>query len=379
MTVHEVFEAKGKCSSSKDKTKEKSHKSHKEKSHKDKNKGSSLKDPEPKDGPSSKKPRTDPTVDLMLEPDMDEQLAWLDMCEGQLLRQRELERSQTPQEILSAFNASLRANSVLETHAGEDSFELYKHTLLETDQFALIPFDTTRLEELIGHNNFTNNALLHHLSLRAANWKATCEDQNVRLEKLSKKMEVVDLEKARAIDEARREATEQISSLKSQVHDLTEQLSKAHLDLDKAKTLHVSEPKESYNLGRARGYQEYTASKDHSTAIQKARLEGVRAFLSSYSYENLVARRAAVYLFDRFKRYKDLAISEGAFKEDFDLSKLDPFRVDDLEKPEGDGPDGEVMIGGDGPDEEEDEFSKVMRSHISTIEQPRDCHGHWGC
>ncbi|KAK6140957.1 hypothetical protein DH2020_025299 [Rehmannia glutinosa] len=359
-TVREVFEAKDKSPIQIQKVlKDKSHKSHKSQ----KVKGSSSKDREPKDGSSSKRPRTEDEANLPAEP-----------------------------EISTTFNASLLRKvpnwaingriSVLETHAGEDSFELYKHTLLESDQFILTPFDFTRLEELIAHNNFTNNALAHHMSLRAANWKATFKEQSRALERAIKKVEGADFEKAKAIEEARREATErveqqsslEISSLKSQVQELTDQLSKARLDLDEANKMHASERQELYNLGRARGFQEYTVLEEYLAAIKKSRLEGVRSFSGSYSYENLVARRASVYLFDGFERCKDLGIIEGAYKEDFDLNKLDPFRVDDLEKPENESPDGEVMVGGDSPggvqEEETDEFTKLMHSHIRESEAP---------
>ncbi|KAK6140547.1 hypothetical protein DH2020_025706 [Rehmannia glutinosa] len=209
---------------------------------------------------------------------------------------REMERQRSPPQLSSNFNASLPRtvpnwlingrSSVLDTHAGEDSFELYKHTLLGTDQFALIPFEFTRLEEYIAHNTFSNNALLHHLSLRAANWKRSLDARENEVERLSKAL--------REAEAAKEKLSQENTALVIRARGLEQEVNAARDELKEQKENHESELKETYDTGRKEGYQEYTNSLEYTSALQKAREEGVKSFLTSHSYETLVAHRRSL-------------------------------------------------------------------------------------
>ncbi|KAK6139889.1 hypothetical protein DH2020_026366 [Rehmannia glutinosa] len=218
-------------------------KSHKEKApkpHKSRSRDSGSKD---REEPSSKKlrlgssleasgkqPETEADEETCSNPEMEAQVKWLEMCERQLAEMREIERQRTHPQISSTFNASLPRtipnwlingrSSVLDTHAGEDSFELYKHTLLGPDQFALIPFEFTRLEEYIAHNNFLQN----------------------KVERLSKAL----LEAEAAKDKFSHDNT----ALVNRVQGLEQEVNAARNELKEQKENHESELKETYDTGR---------------------------------------------------------------------------------------------------------------------------------
>ncbi|KAK6156889.1 hypothetical protein DH2020_011137 [Rehmannia glutinosa] len=253
-----------------------------------------------------------------------------------------MERQRTPPQISSSFNASLPRlvpnwainglSCMLDTHAGEDSFELYKHTLLGPDQFALIPFEFTRLEELIAHNNFTNNALLHHLSLRAANWKRTLDAHEVEVNRLSK-----------ALSEAagREQLAKENTSLVTRVQGLEKDVTAAHQELNDQKESRENELKETYD----------------GVAKKATR----------------ISRPRRIYLFEGFERCRDQAIQEDAFKPDFNLKKLDCFRTDDLERAnEGKAGEEEGLDVTRDVDEveETDEWTDLMHIHIASTEPP---------
>ncbi|KAK6146757.1 hypothetical protein DH2020_020626 [Rehmannia glutinosa] len=329
VTSHEAIESS--------KPRDKSSKSHKDKSQKDKThkgKSSSSRYCDPREPSSSKKLRIDPEVEVSSWSELDEQLAWLERCETQLANLCAAKRNSTPQALSRPFEASLPRkvpnwfingrSTVLETHAEEDSFELYKHTLLATDQFALTSTDFTRLEELIAHNNFMD------------------------LDRLTTEAKHAKTEKEKAINDACSKLAQENSTLKTEVQDITSQLTKAREDLEHLKKTHELERQQSFDLGRTQAAKEFLDSEDFKSATHRARLNGVEAFLGSLSFETLVARRAA----------------KGAYKEEFDLNLLDPFEED-----EGDaGVDVEATLGSE-ETEEMDEFSELVRPHLAASDR----------
>ncbi|KAK6137117.1 hypothetical protein DH2020_029140 [Rehmannia glutinosa] len=242
------------------------------------------------------------------------------------------------------------ASRVLDTHAGEDSFELYKHTLLAPDQFALLPFEFTLLEELMAHNFF----------------RSSLEEQQREVARLSEALRGAEAGSEKAIQEAKIGLMKENSSLLNKVQGL-------EMEVTKLKEVHESELNETYDTGRKEGFQDYITSVEYTSAIQKAREEGVKSFLNSHSYETLVAHRATIYLFEGFERCRDQALQENAFKRDFDLRKLDCFHMDDLEKTnEGEVAEEEGLDVVRDVDEvdETDEWTELMQSHLASTEPP---------
>ncbi|KAK6155835.1 hypothetical protein DH2020_010083 [Rehmannia glutinosa] len=233
MTVRENVE------SSKPKDKSKSHKERsqkeKEKEKIHKGKSSSSRDRDPREPNSAKRLRIDPDIEVSSGSDLEEQLVWLEKCETRLANLRAAERDHTSQVLSRPFEASLPwkvpnwfingRSSVLETHASEDSFELYKHTLLATDQFALTTTDFTRLEELIAHNNFMNNAMLHHMCLRVVSWKTFYDDQRKDLDRLAAEVKRAKSEKEKAINDACSKLAQENSALKTEETEETDEFS----------------------------------------------------------------------------------------------------------------------------------------------------------
>ncbi|KAK4417211.1 hypothetical protein Salat_2546700 [Sesamum alatum] len=175
-------------------------------------------------------------------------------------------------------------SSVLKTHVGQDSWELYKACLLPRDQATLVPTAHTQIEEHHAHVLTQAMAFGHHLSLRCS---------YLRREKITNDGKLTEAQKQLEESHKLRAATEE--------------------RVDTARTVALEAgKKEGFSAGclagkteeLVEGHSAYLASDEHKEFIKQTRLQGARDFLKTPAFNVAIEIKAIEFLDQGFKRCK---------------------------------------------------------------------------
>ncbi|KAL2251613.1 UNVERIFIED_CONTAM: hypothetical protein Sindi_2283600 [Sesamum indicum] len=205
-------------------------------------------------------------------------------------------------------------STVLGSHSGQVSWELYNAACLPRDQAALLQSPFTRLEEHAAHSLVQAANLVHGLSLKCAGFRRNQlvaerlnSDMRLKIREVTTRAE--NSEAQRAILEARiKELEEKIASEVSKANESGREAGFAA----------------GHAAGKAEGRAEFLSSDEFSARIREARLSGARDFIRAPSFDTALEIRAADYLVQGFDRCKAQVSTLKGFVPDFDLAKLDP-------------------------------------------------------
>ncbi|KAL2235184.1 UNVERIFIED_CONTAM: hypothetical protein Sindi_1250600 [Sesamum indicum] len=236
-------------------------------------------------------------------------------------------------------------SSVFRTRSGQDSWELYDANCLLLDQAALLQTSFTRMEEHCAHSLVQASNFVRGLSLKCAGFRhnqmaadRTIRDLRAQLARFTSKEE--EWSRSMSTQEAR------IKELEAQV---VSEASKAAAEGEKRgfEAGHAA----GKIVGVAEGREIYLKSEEFTQQIRGIRLQGVRDFLKTPTFDSAVEIKAADYLLQGFDRCKSQISHLQGFAPNFDTSRLNPSLDANLHPlPEED----------DTPSPENDEFSVLM-------------------
>ncbi|KAL2241786.1 UNVERIFIED_CONTAM: hypothetical protein Sindi_0296600 [Sesamum indicum] len=236
-------------------------------------------------------------------------------------------------------------SSVFRTRSGQDSWELYDASCLPLDQAALLQTSFTRMEEHCAHSLVQASNFVRGLSLKCAGFRhnqmaadRTIRDLRAQLTSFSSKEE--EWSRSMSTQEAR------IKELEAQV---VAEASKAAAEGEKRgfEAGHAA----GKIVGIAEGREIFLKSEEFTQQVRGIRLQGVRDFLKTPTFDSAVEIKAADYLLQGFDRCKSQISRLQGFAPNFDISHLNPSLDANLHPlPEED----------DTPSPENDEFSVLM-------------------
>ncbi|KAL2241159.1 UNVERIFIED_CONTAM: hypothetical protein Sindi_0757100 [Sesamum indicum] len=236
-------------------------------------------------------------------------------------------------------------SSVFRTRSGQDSWELYDASCLPLDQAALLQTSFTRMEEHCAHSLVQAANFVRGLSLKCAGFRhnqmaadRTIRDLRAQLATFFSKEE--EWSRSRSTQEAR------IKELEAQV---VSKASKAAADGEKRgfEAGHAA----GKIVGVSEGCEIFLKSEEFTQQVRGIRLQGVRDFLKTPTFDSAVEIKAADYLLQGFDRCKSQISHLQGFAPNFDISRLNPSLDVDLRPlPEED----------DTPSTENDEFSVLL-------------------
>ncbi|KAK4412403.1 hypothetical protein Salat_2887300 [Sesamum alatum] len=213
-------------------------------------------------------------------------------------------------------------SSILKTHMGQDSWEMYNACLLPRDQATLVPTAHTRIEEHHAHVLTQAMTFGYHLSLRCSYWQREKLASDEKLFEAQKKLE--------ESNSSRAAAEERVRQLEAQLEDLT---FRSRIEADTAGTVALEAgKKEGFSAGCETGKAEgllagrdaYLASEVHKEFVEQTRLQEARDFLKSPTFQVAVEIKATNFLDQGFERCKSQVRKLKGFAEGFNLSWLDP-------------------------------------------------------
>ncbi|KAL2252450.1 UNVERIFIED_CONTAM: hypothetical protein Sindi_0039700 [Sesamum indicum] len=211
-------------------------------------------------------------------------------------------------------------STVLGSHSGQVSWELFNASCLPRDQAALLQNPFTRLEEHAAHSLVQAANLVRGLSLKCAGFRRnqlvaerSNSDMRLKVEEATARAE--NSEAQRAVLEARIKELEE--KMASEVSKATESGREAGFAAGHA-------------AGKVDGRAEFLCSDEFSARIREARLSGARDFIRAPSFDTALEIRAADYLVQGFDRCKAQVSTLKGFVPGFDLAKLDPSLDGDM-------------------------------------------------
>ncbi|KAL2237389.1 UNVERIFIED_CONTAM: hypothetical protein Sindi_0930600 [Sesamum indicum] len=189
-------------------------------------------------------------------------------------------------------------NSVLQTFAGQDSWEVDKAACLERDQVILAQTSLTSLEEHFAHNMTQAMAFAHHISLQGSMWR----HDKILLEAKTVEMEKKILEEQELIESLRAESQEK--------RELASKLKISERELEETKLSALADRAAALEAGREQRSAE-------------ARLNGARDFLRSRTFREAVENQASDLMIEGFEKCQGQIQKLDGFAESFDLEQLD--------------------------------------------------------
>ncbi|XP_020553332.1 uncharacterized protein LOC105173307 isoform X1 [Sesamum indicum] len=218
-------------------------------------------------------------------------------------------------------------SSVLKTHVGQDSWELYKSTILPRDQALLAPMSHIRVEQNFAHSLSQVSAFGHHLSLKCNYWRHEKMVADKLLEEKSSKLATCEKEKI--------ELAAQKSELEAQLRELRQKVASS---VESAKAegfsagrvagreefLFSEEYQHQLEIARNQGRDQYLSSDDHKKTLADARLRGARDFMKSTAFTTVVKAKSADYLVKGFDRCTSQIRKLRGFADGFDTNWIDP-------------------------------------------------------
>ncbi|KAL2252585.1 UNVERIFIED_CONTAM: hypothetical protein Sindi_0053200 [Sesamum indicum] len=218
-------------------------------------------------------------------------------------------------------------STVLGSHSGQVSWELFNASCLPRDQAALIQSPFTRLEEHAAHSLIQASNLVRGLSLKCAGFRRnqlmaerSSGEMRLKVEEATARAE--NLEAQRAVLEARNK------ELEAHNKELEEKMA---VEVSKATELGREAGFSAGQVaGKVEGRAEFLNSDEFSTRIREARLSGARDFIRAPSFDTALEIRAADYLVQGFDRCKAQVSTLKGFVPGFDLAQLDPSLDGDL-------------------------------------------------
>ncbi|KAL2237671.1 UNVERIFIED_CONTAM: hypothetical protein Sindi_0958800 [Sesamum indicum] len=234
---------------------------------------------------------------------------------------------------------------VFKTRSGQDSWELYDASCLPIDQAALLHTPFTRMEEHYAHSlvqtaNFIQGLTLKCAGFRQNHLRADCANRELRAQISTFQSKEEEWLRSRSLMEAR------IKELETQMAFKTE----------KATTLGEKRGFEAGHAagkiaGTLEGRESFLKYEEYTQKIREARLNGVRDFLKTSTFDTAVEIKAANYLMQGFDRCKSQTTFLHGFAPGFDTSRLNPCLDANLQPlPDED----------DSPLTEDDEFSALL-------------------
>ncbi|KAL2230217.1 UNVERIFIED_CONTAM: hypothetical protein Sindi_1616100 [Sesamum indicum] len=209
-------------------------------------------------------------------------------------------------------------SSVFRTRSGQDSWELYDANCLPLDQAALLQTSFTRMEEHCAHSLVQASNFVRGLSLKCAGFRHNqmaaeriIRDLRAQLASFSSKEE--EWSKSMSTQEAR------IKELEAQV---VSEASKAAAEGEKRgfDAGHAA----GKVVGIAEGREIFLKSEEFNQQVRGIRLQGVRDFLKTPTFDSAVEIKAADYLLQGFDRCKSQISRLQGFAPNFDISRLNP-------------------------------------------------------
>ncbi|KAL2233011.1 UNVERIFIED_CONTAM: hypothetical protein Sindi_1481100 [Sesamum indicum] len=186
-------------------------------------------------------------------------------------------------------------SSVLKTHVGQDSWELYKSTILPRDQALLAPMSHIRVEQNFAHS-------LSQL--------ATCEKEKVELESQKSELEA------------------QLRELKQKVASSVESAKAEGFSADRVagreEYLFSEEHQHQLEVARSQGRDQYLSSDDYEKTLADTRLQGARDFMKSTAFTTAVEAKSADNLIEGFNRCIYQIKKLKGFADGFDTNWTDP-------------------------------------------------------
>ncbi|KAL2230408.1 UNVERIFIED_CONTAM: hypothetical protein Sindi_1635200 [Sesamum indicum] len=186
-------------------------------------------------------------------------------------------------------------SSVFRTRSGQDSWELYDASCLPCDQAALLHTPFNRMEEHCAPNSAdrTNRELRAQITAfnaKEEEWLRSRSLMEARIKELETQM-ASEAEKAAAIGEKRGfEAGHAARKI----------------------------------AGAIEGRESFLKSEEFAQQVRETRLNGVRDFLKTSTFDTAVEIKAADYLMQGFDRCKSQATLLHGFAPGFDVSRLNP-------------------------------------------------------
>lgn len=154
---------------------------------------------------------------------------------------------------------------------------------------------------------------MHQLTLR-------CTKLHEDLEEKAREKERVEGEAIAKSEERLRTLECQLTKLKAWGEEAEKALLKSKLEIERL----TQHGQESFEAGRAAGRLEMADSEEFQSAIRQARVSGAKDYLTSPTFELILAGKAAEHEVIGFLRCQSQALKLGGFKEGFDLGLLDP-------------------------------------------------------
>ncbi|KAL2246835.1 UNVERIFIED_CONTAM: hypothetical protein Sindi_2535800 [Sesamum indicum] len=209
-------------------------------------------------------------------------------------------------------------SSVFRTRSGQDSWELYDANCLPLDQAALLQTSFTRMEEHCAHSLVQASNFVRGLSLKCAGFRhnqiaAERIIHNLRAQLASFSSKEEEWSRSISTQEAR------IKELEAQV---VSEASKAAAEGEKRgfDAGHAA----GKIVGVAEGREIFLKSEEFNQQVRGIRLQGVRDFLKTPTFDSAVEIKAADYLLQGFDRCKSQTSHLQGFAPNFDISRLNP-------------------------------------------------------
>ncbi|KAL2226078.1 UNVERIFIED_CONTAM: hypothetical protein Sindi_1966500 [Sesamum indicum] len=218
-------------------------------------------------------------------------------------------------------------SSVLKTHVGKDSWELYKSTILPRDQALLAPMSYIRVEQNFAHSFSQVSAFGHHLSLKCSYWRHEKMVADKLLEEKSSKLATCEKEKVE-LESQKSELEAQLRELRQKVASSVESAKAEGFSAGRVagreEYLFSEEHQHQLEVARSQGRDQYLSSDDYKKTLADTRLQGARDFLKSTAFTTAVEAKSADYLIEGFNRCISQIKKLKGFADGFDTNWTDP-------------------------------------------------------
>ncbi|KAL2226897.1 UNVERIFIED_CONTAM: hypothetical protein Sindi_2048400 [Sesamum indicum] len=217
-------------------------------------------------------------------------------------------------------------STILNSEAGQESYEIYRHTSLPRDQAALLSYPYPRLEQHGAHALAQASAFMRSLSLkctvqRKRRLEAQEKYREIRNDCRAKEKEWV--EERQRLEEAKARLEAEVAQMKEVAEAHGAKVARAR---EEGQMSGFSAGQEAGLVqGRIEGREDFLNSTEFVDRVRSARLDGARDFLKTPVFDTAVEIKASIYMTQGFNKCKAQVINLNAFAEGFDQNKLNPF------------------------------------------------------
>ncbi|KAL2228864.1 UNVERIFIED_CONTAM: hypothetical protein Sindi_1866100 [Sesamum indicum] len=215
-------------------------------------------------------------------------------------------------------------STILNSEAGQESYEIYRHTNLPHDQAALLSCPYPQLEQYGAHALAQAGSFMRSLSLKCTVLRKRRQEAQEKYREIRSNFRAKEKEwgeERRRLDEVKTGLEVEVAWLKAIVESHGAEVARA-----REEGSGFSAGQEAGLIqGRTKGREEFLNSAKFDARVRSARLEGARDFLKTPVFDTAVEIKASIYMTQGFNKCKAQANKLGVFAEGFDQNQLNPF------------------------------------------------------